>query len=97
MEDAGRQMRSMRRRGMSNRQIAEATGMTVEQVAKAMAVGRPPESVQPDPNELLIQLTASAIRLSWEPGERRSRHYMAEWRISYRDPVSLMPPAFSPN
>lgn len=50
-----------------------------------------------DPNELLIQLQTSAIRLTWSEDERRRRHWMSEFRLQYHDPASVRAPAFSPN
>jgi hypothetical protein len=95
MDDHGPMIRSLRRRGMSFEQIAEAVGVSVADVQASMVAKRPPPSA--DPNELLIQLTASAIRMTWTPSERVRRHYMSEWRLKHRDPVSISQPRFSRN
>lgn len=97
MEDQGMYLRSLRRRGMSNREIARLTGLSHDELNSLMARKTPRESMQADPNELLIQLAASAIRLSWTPGERRNRHHMGEYRVRYADPVSIAPPGQSRN
>lgn len=52
---------------------------------------------QSDPNELLIQLEASAIRLKWSPLERANRSAMGRYRVTYSNPVSVSPPAHSEN
>lgn len=44
---------------------------------------------QADPNELLIQLLTSGIRLTWSPYEHRVRNAMGLFRVTYHDPVSI--------
>lgn len=51
----------------------------------------------PDPNELLIQLITSGIRLQWSPHEHRVRNAMGLFRVTYHDPVSLTATARSSN
>lgn len=96
MEDQGAYLRSLRRRGMNNREISRLTGLTNDEITTLIA-RKSREAFQADPNELLIQLMASAIRLSWRPSERRNRHYMGEYQIRYANPVSLAPPRASRN
>lgn len=90
---------SLRRRGNNLQQIAKIMGLTEDEVRSRMRVRRPGKG-QPgnaDPNELLIQLEASAIRLKWSPLERANRSAMGRYRVEYSDPVSVTPPRHSPN
>lgn len=77
--------------GHNYRDIAELTGLTLDEIRERMRLPRAGDDdpANADPNELLIQLTASAIRLSWSPAERRSRHLRPDNRVSYDSPVSI--------
>jgi len=97
MDGQGAYLRSLRRRGLDNRAIARLTGLAHDEINFLMSRKSQREAMQADPNELLIQLEASAIRLKWGPSERRNRHYMGEYRVRYQDPVSLAPPQHSRN
>lgn len=91
--DDNRKLWSLKRHGHNYEQIAAITGLTEEEVRERMRCQRAgtQESVGADPNEYLIQLTTSAIQLSWSPGERRRRRLLPDLRVRYDRPVSLTP------
>lgn len=90
---------SLRRRGNNLQQIAKIMGLTEDEVRSRMRVRRPGEGKpgNADPNEFLIQLEASAIRLKWSELERANRSAMGRYRVEYCDPVSVTPPRNSQN
>jgi hypothetical protein len=58
-------------------------GIRIDQDGPAINKGRRggPKVSTPDPNELLIELMASAIRQTWTQTARRNRHAMSEWKV----------------
>lgn len=58
-------------------------GIRIDQDGPAINKGRRggPKVATPDPNELLIELMASAIRQTWTKTARCNRHAMSEWKV----------------
>lgn len=90
MDDA-RRIWSLKRRGCTYEQIAEITGIPLDELRAKMRQRRSRENDPQfaDPNELLIQLTASAIQLTWSPSERRSRLIAPDTRVTYDSPTAI--------
>lgn len=78
MEVSDKQIRSMRWHGVPVAEIARRAGTTPDAIEErvrqiwTISQGRG-EPAYVDPNEHLIQLEASAIRLRWTPDEERRR------------------------
>lgn len=91
--DDNRKLWSLKRHGHNYEQIAAITGLSEEEVRGRMRLPRAGDDDPQfaDPNEYLIQLTASAIQMSWSPGERRRRRLLPDNRVLYDTPVSLTP------
>lgn len=71
MEVSDSILRVLHRKGLRPDRIAEATGLPAADVSRRLGISlRPAREDVPqlaDPNELLIQLEASALRQHWTP------------------------------
>lgn len=87
MED--KKLWSLRRQGNSYPQIARITGLSEEEVRIKMRVRRADGPA--DPNELMIQLVTSAIRLHWSDEEQANRRSMGRYTNERHDPTASRP------